>query len=99
MSGAPPAVLEAARAKMKPAAEPVFEVWPENWESFDFFLTLESQWVIVAGMGTAVKTGIDYCRVESTLNILGIPRKNRVKLFRDMRVMEKAALSAWSKKP
>lgn len=98
MSGAPPAVLEAARAKMKPAPEQVFEVWPENWESFDFFLTLESQWVIVAGMGTALKSGLDYCRVESTLNILGIPRKKRPKLFRDMQTMEKAALSVWLKK-
>lgn len=97
MTGAPPEVLEAARAKMKPAIEEGFDVWPENWAAFNFFKGLRSQWIVVAGMGNAIKCGLDYCRVEAKMNILGIPRKKRPELFHDLQIMEHAALDAWAK--
>lgn len=95
--GAPQAAIDAARAKIKPAAPDMFGVWPENWDTVAFFESVETQWIFVSGLGGAERVGLDYCRVESTMNMSGILRKNRPKLLKEIQLMERAALDVWNK--
>lgn len=78
------------------AAEPEFEVYPENWDAVQLFLALSTQWRAVA-FGTmasarVLHTGLDYTAVESVARLTGIPRSRRAAVFQQIRVMEEAAL-------
>jgi len=63
-----------------------------------FFIELSTQWNLVAyPMGGQRFMGINYTAVESAMNIQQIPKKNRLGLFRDLKVMELAALEVLNK--
>ena len=89
-SGAPQHIIDAVQQGAKASD---FEVWPENEEAIDVFLELGSSWDWVApGMGDPVRVGIRATEIESTLRVLGFRGARRIELFRDIRVMERAAL-------
>lgn len=67
-----------------------FEVYEDCWESVMFFLKVQTQWVF-RGMDAA-RTGLNYPAVESAMNMDGIKRQQRLALFADVRVMERAVL-------
>lgn len=91
-SGAPQDVIDAARGATAPSD---FEVWPENEDAVDAFLELGNAWDWVApGMGAPRRVGIRATEIESTLRLLGHRVSRRKELFRDIRVMERAALEA-----
>ena len=91
-SGAPQDVVDAARGA---AIQSDFEVWPENEDAVDVFLELGNAWDwVVPGMGEARRVGIRATEIESTLRLLGYRAARRKELFRDVRVMERAALEA-----
>ncbi len=71
----------------RPAAE--CAVWPENAAALEVFLACATQWRM-APMGGV--TGLDYAGVEATLRLLRVPDRRAV--FRDLQVMEHAALKA-----
>lgn len=67
------------------------EIWPENWQSVNFFMDYcRTQWRI--GMGGA--TGLDYTAVLACLRTLRLGRKRAEEVFADVRVIEAAALEA-----
>lgn len=72
----------------------VIEVFPENWDSVQFFVRLQTQWRV--GMGGA--TGLDYTAVLALLRTLRLPRERADELFADVQLMERAALAAMHKK-
>ena len=66
-------------------------VWPENWQSVNFFMEFcRTQWR--AGMG--VPTGLDYTAVLACLRTLRLGRERTDEVFSDVRTMEAASLVA-----
>ena len=69
-----------------------FEVWPENWPSFEFFCAMQTQWNI--GMSGA--TGLNYLVAFAFLDRMKIDKSEADILFFDLQVMERAALQEMS---
>ena len=89
--GAPEDLLEETILE----ASPVIEIWPENFDVFQLFLSLSSQWVIIPGMAAVLRVGLRYESVEAVMRIKRL--KNRSGLFDDLQVMEFAALEVLNK--
>ena len=70
------------------------DVWPDNWSSVDFFLSVSTQWR--TGMGGA--TGLDYSGVYAALKMQRIKKNRWQKLLDDLAVMEVEALKAMKAK-
>lgn len=68
--------------------EEVIEVWDINWNTFNLFNALTTQWRV--GMGGA--TGLDYSVIPSVGKMLGLKQKQINELFPDLQVMENEAL-------
>jgi len=73
--------------------EEVFELWPENVKAFNYWRSVQTQWMFT-GMGVA--TGLNYAGIESDMNMNGIRKKDRPELFAAVKVMEAAALREWA---
>jgi hypothetical protein len=67
------------------------EVWPCVAPAVQLLVALGTQWRM-APMGGAV--GLDYGAVRPTLQLLGVPRAQWGELFKDLQVMEAAAVKA-----
>lgn len=94
--GAPPEVIEQARAAIQARAEP-FGIWPENWRAVQVFCALGTQWRMVAGPGGVIWMGFPYevlpiveARVPPTPDV---PLPDPALLFSQLRVLETTALS------
>lgn len=74
--------------------EGVVEVFAVNWPSFLYFLACETQWRTAATFSRLLWTGIDYTAALAL--ITDRKRKVREKLFADLRVMEREALTVWA---
>lgn len=83
--------------KIHRKTETDFEVLADNWDSLLFFLDLRTQWNVVAGMAGERITGLNYQAVESIMRIKQIKQKDKLELFRDLQVMESAALDVMNK--
>lgn len=66
-----------------------FEVWPDNWESFLVMDSMWTQW----RTGACGATGLDYGVLPSVMKLVGIPAKERSRVFQDIRVMEAEAIA------
>jgi hypothetical protein len=65
-----------------------FEVWPDNWLSYQVFSCIGTQWR--TGMNGA--TGLDYNVLPEIWRRLKVPFKERDNIFQDIRIMESTAL-------
>ncbi len=70
--------------------EEEFGVWPENWQVFDIFLSMQTQWRI----GANGPIGLDYAALESLFRMNGIKRKQQRDHLEAIQIMERAALKA-----
>lgn len=75
--------------KLEEVPQEDFYVWDCNWDVFNLFYNLQSQWR-VAGMGSA--TGLDYNAIIPTGKLLGYKKKELKAMFPDLQVMENEAL-------
>ena len=64
------------------------EVWDVNWDSFNLFAALATQWR--TGMGGAI--GLDYNCIPVVASLLGYKKKHTQEMFSDIMVMENEAL-------
>lgn len=88
--GAPTEVIERVKGKKVPKA---FRVLPENAGAVNVFRAAETQWRSVSvGMGGTFLAGLDYAALPAIFEALEIA--NRAKVFKQLQVMERAALSA-----
>ncbi len=69
--------------------EEITEVFAGNWTSLSAFVTVATQWRVVATMGGLIWVGLDYPAVKMVLDHSGLPAP----VFDDLRVMENAALA------
>ncbi len=68
----------------------MFGVWPENWPALTAFLSVATQWNIIARPeGGAYWQGLDYAGVDIGLRNSGIEVDTA--LWSDLRVIEAAA--------
>lgn len=63
-------------------------VWDINWNTFNLFMALTTQWRV--GMGGA--TGLDYAVIPTVGKMLGFKKKDINDMFPDLQVMENEAL-------
>lgn len=66
------------------------EVWPENWQTFQIFCDLRTQWRVALGG----RYGLDYGVLYRDLDDLGITGDERLRVKAEIRAMEQAALDA-----
>lgn len=71
------------------------DVWPENWQAFNLFASLQTQWRS-GGMGGA--TGLDYLVLFKKMDRMNLSAEQYDELEEDIRVMELEALRVMSKK-
>lgn len=64
------------------------DVWPDNWETVQVFISLNTQW----RMGFSGPTGLDYTAIEPVLRLVAIPTERWPELFLAIRIMERAAI-------
>jgi Phage related hypothetical protein (DUF1799) len=68
------------------------DVWGDNWDAFRLFESMSTQWRV----GVFGATGLDYGVLPGVMRMMGIAAKECSDLFRDVRVMEAAALAVMS---
>jgi len=68
----------------------VVEVWPENWQTVDLFISIATQW----RTGMSGPTGLDYNVLFRILDSMGLPQDEWNRSFDDIRIMESSALEA-----
>lgn len=66
------------------------EIWPENLLPMQVFQAMGTQW----RMGFNGLVGLDYNVLPMMIKQLGVPKKERKRVFSDVMVMERAALRA-----
>ena len=66
------------------------EIWPDQVEVVNLFSSVLTQW----RMGPTGPVGLDYSAVETVMRMRMIPARERGPLFDDLRIMERAALTA-----
>jgi hypothetical protein len=70
----------------------LFEVYACNQGVLTAFLSVSTQWRVVAGMAGMIRLGLDYGGVLAALKLLGVPKGDRPRIFEGLRAMEQAAL-------
>jgi hypothetical protein len=71
------------------AEEEVISVWPENWQAFELFTRLQTQWQV----GMAGHTGLRYEAAYPLIDRIAQDDKQWDELLEDLRTMEIAALN------
>lgn len=87
--GAPPEVVEAAKAD--PESES-FGIWEENAETMMMFLRLQTQWHVING----AFIGLNYQSVDFLFRIHNTEKQSAV--MEDLQAMELAALQVLNKR-
>ncbi len=87
-SDAPVELVELMTSRMGDEKSEDFEVWKDNWVTAQFFFAVSTQWIIKSGECI----GLCHKAIESTMNMMGIHKRKRKKLFSEIKVMESAAL-------
>lgn len=76
-------------------ADKDFEVLDENWEVFNLFVRLQTQWNISAGIGGVIYHGLKYEVVFQFFDLYSVG--DRAEAFESLQVMELAALPELNK--
>jgi hypothetical protein len=88
--------VEAEIERLTAATE--FNVHQDNWSSVMLFCDLSTQWRYLPTMGAALPLGLDYTVAEAVMRMDGRSPERQRELFRDLRLMEAAALAAWAER-
>jgi hypothetical protein len=75
-----------------------FGVHQDNWSSVMLFCDLATQWRYLPTMGAALPLGLDYTVAEAVMRMDGRSPERQRELFRDLRLMEAAALAGWAER-
>lgn len=74
--------------------EDPIEVWPENWDALMLFVSLQTQWNYISGMGGGARTGLQYISVYPLLDkIAEGDQVEWARLFAEIRSMEHTVLA------
>lgn len=70
------------------------EVWPENWDVFQVFMAIQSQW----RFGPGGPTGLDYNVLYHKLDRMRLSDEEYQRYEADIQVLERAALSTMNRR-
>lgn len=70
-----------------------FYLWPENKDAWMLFMSCGTQWRVSMGG----REGFDYPGVKVVMEMSNIHPRKRSQRFREVQVMESAALQEWAK--
>ena len=90
----PEAEIEEAYGADAAPEEADFEVWEENWVSWEVFRALQTQWIVRQGLMSGAFQGINYASIQPVMWAYGV--KDRRAVFDDVRLMEMAALEVFN---
>lgn len=94
--GASDAQIAQARRERGGADAPapdVVEVWPENWDTWQFFLVVQTQWTFAPmGLAGAVRVAMNYPGVESIARMRRVPGDALERFADGLRVIELAVV-------
>lgn len=76
------------------ASGPPIEVWPDNLQAVNLFITLSTQW----RTGSSGVVGLDYNVLYQKMDRLKLSSDRYDDLEEEIRVMEGAALDYWAEK-
>jgi hypothetical protein len=105
LAGAPEEVIEQAEADMAAAVAAAddggFEVHADNWKTFMFFCSLQTQWdIVVLPDGRTRRAGLKWPSVEIGIDHAiargDFKRRDRTALFDDVTMMELEAVKVFS---
>jgi len=71
-----------------------FEVWPENHSIFLLFRRMERQWNFIAGLGGAVRVGLNMSALPVFTARMNLSDAEYEEMLDDLQLMESAALVA-----
>lgn len=97
--GVPQSEIDRLREEAKADQPDTFGVLAENWKSFQVFDALGDQWRIVAGFSGAHFQGIDYKALPIVEKRMGVKKRNRARIFNDLRIMAAEAKAILNEKP
>lgn len=64
------------------------ECWPENWDAFEIFSSMSTQW----NVGIKGAIGLRYESLPVLFEAFGIETKSRAEMIQSLRIMENEAL-------
>lgn len=70
-------------------------MWPENAPVWDVWLAMEGQWRVVAGLSGWRYVGLEYASINIAIEMAGA-EAHRAVVLRGLRIMQRAALEAFS---
>ena len=89
--GLDPAQARAAEPQPEPVDTEPLELAPEQWDAWRCFVATLRQWRVIAGFGAAFYDGIDANALLATMDLLGIKRKQRTRVFWQVQILESEA--------
>lgn len=94
--GAPPEKAEPEGSDGSDEGDEAFGVEPDNWESWQVFMAVQTRWDWVGGgFGVEpVRVSLKTESIESALRLMRVKRKRWAQVFDDLRVIELAVLGA-----
>jgi hypothetical protein len=78
---------------MPAALKDEFVLWPEHYGVVELFIACTTQWRCASAGMSLITLGFDYTGIESALRMSGTKKKHWPQLFKDLGVMEKAAVT------
>lgn len=87
--------VRAERGTTKGAQANEFDVWPENWALWSFWMKAQTQWHYAGGgLGPAVRMGMNYEGVRAVACIRGVSAQQLEEWADDLHLIELAVLAA-----
>lgn len=69
-----------------------FEIWPENWETWDVWMALQGGWNAIAGFAHREYLGFDRSQAAAVMQMMGIDLSRQRQVLNNLVEMEFAAL-------
>lgn len=90
MLGADPVRAMQSTEASAPEPEPLgdCELSPREWQAWEVFDAVSSNWRAIAGLGGLYWQGLDYPSAETAMRLLGVPTKRWRDVFWMVRVLE-----------
>lgn len=69
----------------------IYRVFHEHEQALDVFLACQNQWRMVTGV-RIVYQALDYASVESVMRLIGVKKRRRAMVFRQVQLIELGAV-------
>jgi hypothetical protein len=71
-------------------------VHADNWEAFNLFVALKTQWNIMAVEHRVIYTGLNYQSIAALFSVKRISKAKQAQLFDELQIMEQAGMQVYN---